>query len=288
MQSIEVSTSLNVDEVFTALETWIKQRPGLDINDYVSPGTYNTSYYWQGISAYRSELRSIAKDRKRALSALDEARNLSPHKSELLADAFHRAYSGRLQWITYRTYECWGCKHEWDQKVELSTSTQRLSGEKSAFCPKCGKKFSMGSQYKGKLEYCTGQYWPTEYRKAAAAVLETYVSSWRQAYAHEHPTTFEYRTMDDVIAANRQVGGHWFDRGAMGFFNCKIESGAVAIHDDVGRPTRARFITSEKGPDEVRRYSIREAQPDGTIDTVGEFQQYRTRDAARAALLRER
>ena len=126
------------------------------------------------------------------------------------------------------------------------------------------------------LTYCAGQYWPTEYRKAAAAVLERYVSLWRQAYAAATPPTFIYRTMDDVIAANKAIGNHWFERDTMRFFKTRIESGLIAGH---------RFITSEKGPDGVRRYSVREACPDGTIDTVGEFQAYRTRDQARAHVL---
>lgn len=32
----------------------------------------------------------------------------------------------------------------------------------------------------------------------------------------------------------------------------------------------------------VRKYTVREACPDGTIDTVGEFQQYRTLAQAKA------
>lgn len=229
--STTVNTPVNVEQIFSALETWIKQRPKLDVRDYGGG--------MDGWRAYRQELRQIAKDRQRAMKALDEAKGLNPPMPNVLLDSF-RAFSGRLEW----------------------------------------------KQDEGKLTYCTGQYWPTEYRKAAASVLELYVSSWQQNWANANPQTFTYRTMDDVIAANKATGGHWFDASTMRFFKTRIESGAVAVHDENGKPTRARFITSEKGPDEVRKYSIREAQPDGSIDTVGDFQQYRTRDAARAALLK--
>jgi hypothetical protein len=231
--STTVSTPVAVDanQIFSALETWIKQRPGLDARDYGGG--------MDGWRAYRQELRQISKDRQRAMKALDEAKGLTPAMPNVLLDSF-RAFSGRLEW-----------------KLD-----------------------------EGRLVYCTGQYWPTEYRKAAASVLERYVSSWQQNWANAHPQTFTYRTMDDVIAANRAIGNHWFEPSTMRFFKTRIESGAVARYDDDGKPTRARFITSEKGPDGVRKYSVREAQPDGTIDTVGEFQQYRTRDAARAALLK--
>ena len=48
------------------------------------------------------------------------------------------------------------------------------------------------------------------------------------------------------------------------------------------------FITSEKCHDsDPRRYSVRRAMPDGTIETVGEFCGYLTREAARAAVKSE-
>ena len=38
-----------------------------------------------------------------------------------------------------------------------------------------------------KLDYCTGQYWPTEYRKAAAAVLASAIwSYWRDGLTGEN------------------------------------------------------------------------------------------------------
>ena len=47
------------------------------------------------------------------------------------------------------------------------------------------------------------------------------------------------------------------------------------------------FVTSERGPDEIRRYTVRRACADGSIDTVGEFQEHATaaqaKSAARAA-----
>lgn len=257
-----VHTPADVNAIFDALETWIKQRPGLDPADYgcAAGQTPDFKMRMENWRNYRSELRSISKDRQRAMAALDEARNLTPAKPELLMDAF-RAYSGRLQWV-----------------VDATVKT----GHGTAENPYVPQDLKVTGQV-GHLEYTTGQYWPTEYRKAAASVLETYISSWQQAYAAEHPQTFTYRTMDDVISANRAIGNHWFDADTMRFFKTRIESGAIPLHSE--NCHKARFITSEKGPDGVRRYSVREAQPDGTIDTIGEFQQYRTRDKARAAIL---
>jgi len=141
------------------------------------------------------------------------------------------------------------------------------------------RAFSGRLEWKGDhLSYCTGQYFPTEYRKAAAAVLETYIAAWKQAQNEVSPKTFTYTSMSDVIEANKAIGNHWFDKSSMRFFNTKIESRLIA-----GK----RFITSEKGPDEVRRYTVREALPSGEIDTVGEFQEYRTLEAAKAHVLKE-
>jgi hypothetical protein len=262
-QTNTVNAPVNAQEIFDALATFIKQRPGLDPANYgCAPGqTPDFKQRMEAWRSYRSELRSISRDRQRALAALDEARGLTPAQPDLLLDSF-RAFSGRLSWVT-------------DAVVKQGRGTVE-----NPYVPATME--TTGS--KGHLEYTAGQYFPTEYRRAAAAVLEAYVSAWARWWSEQHPQTFTYRTMDDVIAANKSVGGHWFDRDTMRFFKTRIESGAVALHTEDCH--KARFITSEKGPDGVRKYSIREAQPDGSIDTVGEFQQYRTRDAARAALLK--
>jgi len=241
-QDSAVSTSaIDVHQVFAALETWIKQRPGLNPADYgiargqntTIDGHFNRQSYQDGLRAYRADVRSIGKDRQRAMRALDEARNLDP-KPKLLMEAFS-AFSGRLEW-----------------------KTEPYSGEKA-------DRIMAAQLGLPKLEYTTGQYFPTEYRKAAATVLERYISSWKQADALKRSQTFTYRTMADVVAANRAIGHHFFDLNTMRCFHSRIESRLIA-----GK----LFITSEKGPEEIRKYTVREAQPDGTIDTVGDFQQY--------------
>jgi hypothetical protein len=240
--------ALDVNAVFTALEKWINQRPGLEYGNYGA------------MAPYRAELRSIANDKKSALKALEEARGLDPQKPELLADAFS-AFSGRLEW---------------------KTATFNASHERCASCDviplAVHLKTCTGGDHRiaGHLEYTTGQYWPTEYRKAAASVLERYIASWRQAENDAKPQTFAYQTMADVKDANRRIGNHWFDRSTMRFFNTKIESGLIG-----GK----YFITSERYDDDrPRLFTVRRADPDGTIDTVGEFQGYHSREDAREAI----
>lgn len=207
---------INVSEVFEALAKWINRKPGLEFANYGE------------MTSYRAELRSIAGDKKRAVKALDEARSLEPARPGLLADAFTRAYSGRLSWVPAPS-----------NSIGVTTGL-----------------------VESHLEYTTGQYWPTEYRKAAATVLETYIRTWKQAETNEKPRTYIYHSMSDVMAANAAIGNCWFDRSTMRYFKTKIETGLIAGH---------RFITSERREGERRRYTIRDAAPDGSVNTVGEF-----------------
>lgn len=245
---MEAQTIKQVDTnaIFDVLEKWIKLRPKLDKADYgCAPGHTRARGDWRNAwRAYNQELNGIRADGKRARLALAEARSLTPAKPELLLDAF-RAFSGRLQWKPY---------------------------------PACDIKRDNGHEESGYLEYCTGQYFPTEYRKAAAAVLESYIADWRQWYAREHPREFVYHTIEDVIRANKSIGNHWFDPDTMRFFRTRLGQELYA-----GK----YFITSEQGPSGVRKWSIRVACVDGTIDTLGEFQAYHSTSAARYAVLRQ-
>lgn len=90
-----------------------------------------------------------------------------------------------------------------------------------------------------------------------------------------------YRTLDDIKERNRRLGQHWFDPETMRFFSSRIQATIYPMPDG-----SALFVSSERGPDNIRKYSVRVAKPDGSIDTIGEFQQYRTGRAAHAAARR--
>lgn len=84
-----------------------------------------------------------------------------------------------------------------------------------------------------------------------------------------------YATIAEIRAADAKAGHYFFGPDATRFFRTRIAPGVIN-----GR----YFITSEKFRDDAPRlYTIRRANDDGTIDTVGEFQQYKTLRAARAA-----
>ena len=80
-------------------------------------------------------------------------------------------------------------------------------------------------------------------------------------------------TIYDIRKANEKAGHYFFSEGAMRFFRSRV-------HDEVYGA--GFFVTSEAAPDEPRFYTVRFAQPDGSITTVGEFQQWASRSAAHA------
>lgn len=86
-----------------------------------------------------------------------------------------------------------------------------------------------------------------------------------------------FRDIHEVKEANNRAGYFFFSPDTMRFFNSRI----------LGKLYGGRwFITSERGPYSFRRYTIRQANADGSITTVKEFGKYSTASAARAAAAR--
>lgn len=119
------------ENILNALGAFMRQRSGIEFANYGD------------VKAFRAEQRGIAKD-------LNEARQLlayvTPRESiteAMLIEAF-RAFSGRLS-------------------IKFGSMQPKPTGKGSQFVPGPGN----GVQ----LDYCTGQYFPTEYRKAVCAVL---------------------------------------------------------------------------------------------------------------------
>ena len=89
-------------------------------------------------------------------------------------------------------------------------------------------------------------------------------------------------TIESIKAANKAAGLFWFEPDTLRFFRSRI---GTRVHQG---PGGVYFVTSERftsprgnGP---RLFSVRRAYPDGSIDTVGDFQAYKTaRQAASAA-----
>ncbi len=83
-----------------------------------------------------------------------------------------------------------------------------------------------------------------------------------------------FQSMREIKKANEELGHYFFDDGAMRFF------------DSIIYPTVYKgrfFVTSEKGPNGIRAYTLRCARDDGSVWTVGEHQQHATIKEARKA-----
>lgn len=105
------------EQILQALIAFVRQRPGLEFCNYGD------------VSAYRSELRGITKDRRHAEELLSAVSWREGIDADALLSAAKGAFSGRLSIV------------ETDKGISI--------------------------------DYCTGQYWPTEYRRAVCAVLSS-------------------------------------------------------------------------------------------------------------------
>jgi hypothetical protein len=152
--------------LINALQRFIAQRPGLEFGNYGD------------VSAYRSEMRSITKDRHHAETMLRAISWRDSITADAIIEASRHAFSGRL------------------------TITEPDPG-----------RFV--------LDYCTGQYWPTEYRRAVCAVLSSALwGYWRSNIpAHEGAETYQpgIRDMSGAIRKtaraelSRSIAHRWFN-----------------------------------------------------------------------------
>src|SRR3990167_1244789 len=109
----------------------------------MEPGNYSDA------ASYRSESRSITKDLHdyRVIRRTVELRDSIT--ADMILEASQSAYSGRLQFSE--------------------------PGKASIYDTRPAKVW--------RVDYCTGQYFPTEYRKAACAVLASALWAWTREHA---------------------------------------------------------------------------------------------------------
>jgi hypothetical protein len=89
------------------------------------------------------------------------------------------------------------------------------------------------------------------------------------------------KSLDAIETAARRAGSHWFDRDAKRFFSSRVSE---KVYPFAGG---AYFVSSERcSLDHLRLYSVRMCTDAGKVDTIGDFQAYRTSKAAHAAAKR--
>ena len=86
--------------------------------------------------------------------------------------------------------------------------------------------------------------------------------------------------MSQIKRLNKKRGQFWFNPDTLRFFKSRLPDTAIKVGE------KAYFVSSEQNEeDDPRLYSIRVCDlQTGRVNTVGEFQQYRTSEAAHKAL----
>lgn len=231
--------AINESSAIAQLVAFAAQNSGIDSSNYYDPHDRfvgRIGIHLEGVRSYNQECRCISLDWRRFKEALITAAAEGVTDEIVIRVAPH-AFSGRLTWEPY------GKKSEPDQGFVWN--------------------------------YTTGQYFPTEYRKAAANVLEAAIREVRQ---NREPAKRKVSTIADLKRLNEQNGGCWFGKGEMAFFGTRIESGIIRGQ---------YFITSEQPPHGPRKYSVRQFDDQGDIDTCGEFCSHATKSDALAAIPKE-
>jgi hypothetical protein len=81
-----------------------------------------------------------------------------------------------------------------------------------------------------------------------------------------------YNTISEIKEANKAIDNHFFDAGALKFFNSKIYT--EIIHGNL-------FITSERfDENSPRLFSVRCALTNGSIESLSKFQAFTTKQQA--------
>ena len=97
----------------------------------------------------------------------------------------------------------------------------------------------------------------------------------------------EVLSISDVRKINREAGQFFFEPSSMKFFDSKIETQGLLINNRL-------FVTSEQftpsvGKADPRKFTVRGLnKKTGSIDTVSEFQQFKTKESAVAFAIKQR
>ena len=94
-----------------------------------------------------------------------------------------------------------------------------------------------------------------------------------------------FGSVADIRAANVALGHYFFDADTLRFFGSRISEhvygGRYFVTSERDEAVSSRFPAAWNGE---RRYTVREASPDGSVSTVGDFGAYGTlAEAKRAA-----
>ena len=104
----------------------------------------------------------------------------------------------------------------------------------------------------------------------------------------ETQARYWFASMNEIRIQNAQAGQHWFDPASMRFFGCRVGSAVYGGRYFISSE-QDTYVSSTGQPGAwggQRRYTIRMAEADGSIETIGMFGQYETRAQALAEIRR--
>jgi hypothetical protein len=184
----ETGDTLKVS-ILAALRKFIAQRPGLDFANYGDA------------ASYRAECRSITQDLNHAKTLLRKVEMASGISGLNLIEATR---GSRVKIETVRDWEC-NCGAKYSAPVKTGT-TANLSGEATAWCPRCKARPVMGSAHRIRIDYTTGQYFPTEYRAAVARLCANALWDYIRESSMPSPVYFvEWQNeRGEYVRANRE------------------------------------------------------------------------------------
>lgn len=170
------------ETLIAALRKFIAQRPGLEFGNYGN------------VSAYRSEMRSITKDRHHAETMLSAVAWRDSITADDIIKASEGAFSGRLSINT----------------VPCRSDSQQLAYEARRACGGILEAPPPDS-FKVTVSYCAGQYWPTEYRRAVCAVLSSALWDYWRECAGDIPHKGEAIRKTARAELSRSIAQRWFN-----------------------------------------------------------------------------
>lgn len=115
-------------------------------------------------------------------------------------------------WRSYRS-EAAGVtrdRHHFDRLCRYVAMHESITADmlRVAFCAFSGRLTLTETDGKTRLDYCTGQYFPTEYRKAACAVLASAIWDWTREHCMPAPSGVKLtRSCGEFSAQHDNIDG---------------------------------------------------------------------------------
>jgi hypothetical protein len=178
--------------IIDALRAFIRQRPGLEFGNYGD------------VTAYRAECRSIARDKREAETLLQAVSWRDGITWKDIVKASESAYSGRLSIDMGDDWQI-AVSSPNRQRIESKTvgfateqdARDRIALWRASGSPDAERAAVLPPTSRVSIGYCTGQYFPTEYRRAVCAVLASALWEYTRGKAMPAPSFTVECTDDD-------------------------------------------------------------------------------------------